>query len=279
MTFAVLLPLLSLADPATRASLARATKLVSSWPPPRASPEHLWLDGISSGPLGRSVDAVLQQQFRRALVTELGRDVPQRGYSGVMRLCQDVVVERGSAVKDASCRVLTSLFPDWPPGAPAGRLGLLYWFEVFFAKPFPAFSAKLNAWVTWWAAQWLMGPCSLVDLDDETEHLGDGDGQLLLVHRCRFLEEAACASVCVNVCKMPTQAFFNEEMGVPMRMEPDYETLECRFKFGVPPTAADEADARAVACFAACPSAGSLRAACHKMGSMEADNPHTPTAR
>ena len=88
----------------------------------------------------------------------------------------------------------------------------------------------------------------------------------MLVHRCRFLEEAACASVCVNVCKMPTQAFFNEEMGVAMRMEPDYETLECRFKFGVPPTEADEEDARNVACFAACPSAGSLRARCQSMG-------------
>eukprot|EP00966_Prymnesium_polylepis_P291547 6733738-Prymnesium_polylepis.1 len=75
---------------------------------------------------------------------------------------------------------------------------------------------------------------------------GDGRGQQLLVHRCRFLEQAACASVCVNVCKMPTQAFFNEEMAVAMRMEPDYETLECRFKFGVPPTTADEADARSV---------------------------------
>ena len=179
-----------------------------------------------------------------------------------------------------------------------------------------------------------MGPCSLQDLEvDELhamrasgDHLaasccGDGRNQQLLVHRCRFLEEAACASVCVNVCKMPTQAFFNEEsewraartrtrgtsarlrgasvrvrarprltlrcdlklksqkigetptrpplrlgrvaVGVTMRMEPDYESLECRFKFGVPPTATDEADARNVACFAACPSAGSLRARCN----------------
>ena len=29
---------------------------------------------------------------------------------------------------------------------------------------------------------------------------------MMLVHRCRFLEESGCASVCVNACKMPTQA-------------------------------------------------------------------------
>eukprot|EP00631_Chrysoreinhardia_giraudii_P006000 CAMPEP_0197425758 /NCGR_PEP_ID=MMETSP1170-20131217/32187_1 /TAXON_ID=54406 /ORGANISM="Sarcinochrysis sp, Strain CCMP770" /LENGTH=52 /DNA_ID=CAMNT_0042953345 /DNA_START=1 /DNA_END=156 /DNA_ORIENTATION=- len=52
-----------------------------------------------------------------------------------------------------------------------------------------------------------MGPLDLGDLDDE-DKIGDGRGQLLLVKRCRFLEESGCASVCVNACKMPTQAFF-----------------------------------------------------------------------
>ena len=42
-------------------------------------------------------------------------------------------------------------------------------------------------------------------------------------------------------------------------MEPDYETLECRFKFGLRPSAADEEEARSVACFSACPSNGLLR--------------------
>jgi len=60
---------------------------------------------------------------------------------------------------------------------------------------------------------------------------------------------------------MPTQDFFNNDMGVPMRMLPDYETLECRFQFGVAPTADDEAEARAVPCLGACPSAAAVREA------------------
>ena len=106
-----------------------------------------------------------------------------------------------------------------------------------------------------------MGPCELTDLETEIAaaaraldgRYADGRDQLVLVRRCRFLEESGCASVCVNACKMPTQRFFNEGMGVPMRMRPDYETLGCRFEFGVPPTPEDEVEARAAPCFSACP--------------------------
>ena len=76
----------------------------------------------------------------------------------------------GADVSAGSLRVLVALFPDWPPvGAgrllppplqldATGRKGLLYWFEILFARPFPVFAGRMNAWVTWWAAQWLMGP-------------------------------------------------------------------------------------------------------------------------
>ena len=109
------------------------------------------------------------------------------------------------------------------------------------------------------AGQWLMGHCSLEDLEEPDPGYGSGQGQQVLVHRCRYLEEAGCASVCINACKMPTQAFFNDDMGVPMRMEPDYETLECRFKFGKAPSAEEEEEARSVACLAGCPTFGALR--------------------
>ena len=37
-----------------------------------------------------------------------------------------------------------------------------------FARPFPEFSAKLNAKVTWAAGGWLMGPLELRDLEEES---------------------------------------------------------------------------------------------------------------
>jgi hypothetical protein len=32
-----------------------------------------------------------------------------------------------------------------------------------------------------------------------------GSGMGVLVERCRYLEEAGCASICINSCKVPTQ--------------------------------------------------------------------------
>lgn len=175
-----------------------------------------------SGPLGRLADRLFEARFREALSAELGRAPMHSGFEGTIELASALVRERSPAAAEAAARrVLVSLFPDWPPFAPAGRQGLLYWFEKLFATPFPGFSAKMNAWVTWAVGQWLMGPCVVQALDTDVQAArvsGDGIAQQVLVARCRFLESSACASVCVNACKMPTQRFFNQEMGVPMRM-------------------------------------------------------------
>jgi hypothetical protein len=53
--------------------------------------------------------------------------------------------------QEATRTILKSLFPSWLPPA----------FKVMFAKPFPMFSNKLNAWVTALTCQWLMGPSAV----------------------------------------------------------------------------------------------------------------------
>lgn len=97
-----------------------------------------------------------------------------------------------------------------------------------------------------------MGECEINDTEE-------GKGQGLLVKRCRFLEEAGCASVCVNSCKIPTQNFFIKDMGLPLTMEPNYETFECQFSFGSIPTSETEAEAKNTPCLSRCPTAGSLK--------------------
>lgn len=103
-----------------------------------------------------------------------------------------------------------------------------------------------------------MGECELNDVpvvDDGTV----GYQQGLLVKRCRFLEESGCASVCVNSCKIPTQNFFLQDMGLPLTMEPNYETFECQFSFGLTPTAAHELQAKSTPCLMRCPTNGGMR--------------------
>lgn len=225
----------------------------------------IWDEATMSGPLGGFADNLFLQRFRTALAAsnlKLESDYPP-GYDGMIQIVRDIIegAPNSEIVVAKSRATLNSLFPDWPPTFGwTDRVGLLYWFEILFAKPFPEFSSKLNAWVTWWAAQWLMGPCELQDLvteeidNDFESMIGNGEGQLVKVKRCRYLEAGSCASLCVNSCKLPTQQFFNDDMGLPMRMIPDYSTFECRFEFGIAPTPEDEAEARNVSCFSQCTS-------------------------
>lgn len=101
-----------------------------------------------------------------------------------------------------------------------------------------------------------MGECEVNDIEIDGKIYKD---QGLLVKRCRFLEESGCASVCVNACKIPTQNFFIQDMGLPLTMTPDYETHECQFSFGLIPNATEELEAKSTPCLARCPSAGRLR--------------------
>ena len=231
-----------------------------TWPPVDADPSAKWY-ASDAGPLGRLVDLACESAFRSSLAREAGGDDNTPGFEGIINLAQKLVAvePRSAAATRIRARgVLRGLFPDWPP-SPGEQPGLLWWFTRLFARPFPEFSAKLNAKVTWAAGGWLMGPLELRDLE-ETPEVGDGINQLVYVKRCRFLEQSGCASVCVNACKFPTQDLFNGDMGVPMRIEPDYETLSCSFKFGVAPSVDDEIDALSTPCFSACPSGGALRA-------------------
>ena len=101
-----------------------------------------------------------------------------------------------------------------------------------------------------------MGECVVNDVEINGEIY---KYQGLLVKRCRFLEESGCASVCVNACKIPTQNFFMQDMGLPLTMTPDYETYECQFAFGVLPDQKGEMEAKSTPCLSRCPTAGRLR--------------------
>lgn len=72
----------------------------------------------------------------------------------------------------ATRKILRTLFPSWLPPA----------FKVMFAKPFPVWSNKLNAWVTGITCQWLMGPSAVNDVELADGSIGKDQG--VLVERC-----------------------------------------------------------------------------------------------
>ena len=140
------------------------------WPPPDADPAAKWY-ASDAGPLGRLVDLACESAFRSSLAREAGGDDNTPGFDGIINLAQKLVAvePRSAAATRVRARgVLRGLFPDWPPAPGAEQPGLLWWFTRLFARPFPEFSAKLNARVTWAAGGWLMGPLELRDLEEES---------------------------------------------------------------------------------------------------------------
>jgi hypothetical protein len=168
--------------------------------------------------------------------------------------------------------VLQHLFPSWLPGQ----------YALLFSRPFPAFAARMNARATATAGVWLMGECHVNDVPLSFDQRGEprtmGKDQGVLVTRCRFLEESGCASVCVHSCKIPTQNFFAQRMGLPLTMEPDYATGSCQFSFGRwqdPVTT--EAAALSTPCLTRCPTAVAVPAKPRGVHLRRLDAPQQPT--
>ena len=134
--------------------------------------------------------------FRTKMAGQLGvrDDDYDEGYRGMVKLARELNARPHT--RENTQAILRSLFPSWLPAQ----------FATLFARPFPAFSAKLNAYATLLSCQWLMGPSKLVDVDRPDGTVGIREG--IKVQRCRYLEESGCVGVCLNSCKLPTQDFF-----------------------------------------------------------------------
>ncbi|KAM3406899.1 hypothetical protein ACQJBY_000757 [Aegilops geniculata] len=82
---------------------------------------------------------------------------------------------------------------------------------------------------------------------------------MVFVEKCKYLEESKCLGICINTCKLPTQTFFKDHMGVDLYMEPNFEDYSCQFNFGVPPPPLDTDKALKEPCLDICTNARSRR--------------------
>ena len=90
---------------------------------------------------------------------------------------------------------------------------------------------------------------ALVPLPDGSQRY---QSSVVHIHKCRFLEQTACANICNHVCKIPTQTFFKEKWGLPLYMRPDFDTLSCDMVFGQEPPPVHEDPAMAQSCLKLC---------------------------
>eukprot|EP00798_Chlamydomonas_sp_ICE-L_P013853 gene13853-19776_t len=219
---------------------------------PPSSPRNTY---VAAGPQGsdeptyeqvdkRVLSRVVMALFRKKMVVALGEDVPEKGYDGIISLTRKLnappLTPRDTQLKTIA--ILKSLFPAWLPP----------FFKAVFARFVPTFACQMNAIATALTCEWLMGKCTVNDVEVDGGELKKGHG--VLVERCRYLEEAGCASICINSCKVPTQEFFKTDMGMNVTMTPNYDDFSCQFSFGKTPAIQALDPAFSSPCFQQCPS-------------------------
>eukprot|EP01038_Epipyxis_sp_PR26KG_P005898 gene5898-8138_t len=128
-------------------------------------------------------------------------------------------------VNKQSKRMLVRLFPP----------GLLPAYNLIFSNLFPDFSAYMNTYVTKWTTNWLMGNAIISDVINPVDGSIIRKDNCLIIEKCRFLETAGCVRTCLHACKIPTQNFFKDEMGLPVFIKPNLTDYSCKFEFGIEP--------------------------------------------
>ncbi|CAN0269495.1 unnamed protein product [Ectocarpus sp. 4 AP-2014] len=138
------------------------------------------------------------------------------------------------------------------------------------------FSAEVNAFMCPPLFGWLVGKSELTEgvVDIKAAQEGEGPRQevwrnTVKVERCRYLEASKCKGTCMNLCKLPTEAFFREDLGMPLRMTPNFEDLSCEFAFGQDALPAEEDPLMREPCWTECLSSNKQpkkpQRACHTM--------------
>ncbi|XP_074347715.1 beta-carotene isomerase D27, chloroplastic isoform X2 [Apium graveolens] len=163
------------------------------------------------------LDNLFLSSFRNKMAQEAGWDSDKPGYDGLIDVANRLMIGRSnSETTEAAVRILRSLFPPL----------LLELYKLLIAPIAGGkVAAIMVARVTALSCQWLMGPCTV-----NSVNLPDGSSLMtgVFVERCKYLEESKCVGICINTCKLPTQTFMKEGMGVPLLMEPNFSDYSCQ---------------------------------------------------
>ena len=196
-------------------------------------------------------DRLLIWLFAHKMSQALGAGTKLTGYAGVVDLSHQIMQGRNAQQQQVIvARVLQSFVP----------VPVLWAIRKFFTPT--RLVCVLNAWFAARLFGWLVGPCQVIaaeiDLADGTVR---SQPSAVQIEKCRYLAESGCVGMCVNMCKVPTQAFFGEKLGIPLTMKPKFADLSCQMIFGQVPPAPEKDDAYTQPCLeqhgsnraAACP--------------------------
>lgn len=249
---------------ATASANTQAPPPAWSGPAPRQSSLPYLPDGnVDYESIDRNpISQVLMGTVRKLLAESAGHDSPKPGYGGVMDLVREVNDMEGTAeqlqlrARKVFAGILPNLFIGWVPPL----------WKQYVQPNLPTWSTNFSFFLVFYTLfPWLMGPMEGEDFVDvevpkqwrsvlpflpESVRVP----QTVKAERCRFLENANCASVCVNTCKVPSQEWLTADFGMPLHIQPNYDDFSCRWRFGVEAPPLYEDEAVMVPCFTSCPS-------------------------
>jgi hypothetical protein len=192
--------------------------------------------------------------FSKVTSKQLG-GLPYDGtYEGYVELSREIMKGRNTEqVQELVAGILDSLLPPQSPER----------FKQWF--PLNKRNAEINAWITTLGFKWLVGPSEVQEAEVEF----NGEKQIwksgVKIKKCRYLENSGCVGMCTNMCKLPTQKFFLEKFGLPLTMNPNFETLECEMIFGQEPPPVELDPVYEQPCFAICNIGSAKQKACPKV--------------
>ncbi|VVA89786.1 unnamed protein product [Arabis nemorensis] len=111
-------------------------------------------------------------------------------------------------------------------------------------------SRELFALFTTIFFSWLVGPSEV----KETEVDGRKEKSVVFIEKCRFLEQTNCVGMCTHLCKIPSQIFIKDSLGMPIYMMPDFDDLSCKMMFGQDPPEIQDDPVMKQPCFQFCKS-------------------------
>lgn len=179
--------------------------------------------------------------FSKVMSDQLG-GIPYDGtYESFVELSRQIMKGRNTKEQqEAVAGVLGSLLPPQSPER----------FKKWF--PLNRRNAEFNAWITTLGFTWLVGPSEITEAEVEFEGRKEVWKSGVHIKKCRYLENSGCVGMCTNMCKIPTQNFFTDMFGLPLTMNPNFETLECEMIFGQPPPPIEEDPVYNQPCFSVC---------------------------
>ena len=185
------------------------------------------------------VESLLLAAFRWQTQQQTGCRSDEPGFAGMLEELREY--QRGHSVQEqaaASGSIMEALSGPFPPV-----------FKRFAAQPWAPSSLS---YCTTLILGFLVGEMTLTERE-----AGDSRGGGVLVKRCAVLEQSGCAGLCINMCKLPTERMFAEKWGMPLRMQPNFETCECQLSFGVSPPPLKQDATLPTGCIGSCPLAQS----------------------